>query len=363
MPQGLLHWCSSAHAGCAAKVPPLELYDLLSNVESAFPSKGVELGMPFYLNDWEDVGAFSLSPAQCVVTNVDMITPIVDDPHEFGQIATAHALSDLYAKSVKPLTAMNILAFPFRRAPLKLAERVLIGIAEQLHRADVVMVGGHTLEDDEMKIGLSIVGICDPNDLVRVSGCKPGDKLMLTKKLGTGIISTALKHHPDQLTSTCVEEAIFSMCQLNDKTSKLLHVWGVNACTDVTGYGLAGHLYNMLRVSRVSATLSLEAIIPFEDVPQLIKQGIFPANLHNNMDFLMLKANSIKLASSALDYSDWRFEILFDPQTSGGLLMSVPPHNLDAMKQALHSMGATFAVIGEVREKKEGETPTIWIES
>jgi selenide, water dikinase len=344
---GLLRF-TGEHAGCAAKTNPITLNTLLDNL-SKVVSASIPASSFLGLENREDVGVFSISATQSIVMNIDAITPIVDDPFVFGKIAVTHTLGDIYAKGLFPAFAMNLLEFPFKYVSPDLAQQILEGAISQLQQANAVMLGGHTMENAEPKFGLAVVAIGTTDKIIRKSTAKANDVLVVTKKLGTGIVATALKSGYEGLSSQVVIEATESMMMLNETAARIINEVGVNACTDITGFGLAVHLYEMIRSSEVAATIDLNALPVFDGVMSILKAGVFPQILHHNMDYLSIFTEGIHLSGAATSHP--LFEILFDPQTSGGLLISLPADRLSALMDRFRKAEIGFALIGEITEK------------
>jgi len=271
----------------------------------------------------------------------------VDDPYQFGQIAAANALSDVYAMGGKPLTAMNIVCFPQGKMDISILREVLRGGLDKMHEAGVILVGGHTVEDPELKYGLSVTGTVHPLKVIHNNGARAGDRLILTKPLGTGIISTAIKG------GAAGEEAVAgivkSMTALNRKASELMQEVGVNACTDITGFGLLGHACDMIEGTDVGMVIDSAVVPYFPEAKELAEMGMIPGGLHRNRDF---RKDMVDMADSIPQYLA---DILFDPQTSGGLLISVPEAKATSLLEKLYKEGITEAVIiGEVVAENKG---------
>jgi selenide,water dikinase len=295
----------------------------------------------------EDAGVYKLTEELAIIQTLDFFTPIVDDPYAFGQIAAANALSDVYAMGGKPLTAMNIVCFPQKKMAISVLREILAGGLEKMHEAGVMLVGGHSVEDDELKYGLSVTGTIHPAEVVLNNGARAGDRLVLTKPLGTGIISTAIKG--DMADEGAVARIVESMSTLNRKASELMQVEGVNACTDVTGFGLLGHAAEMVEGTSVGMVIDSAAVPFFPEARELAEMGMIPGGLHRNRDF---RKNMVDIASSVPQYLT---DILFDPQTSGGLLIAVPQSKASRLLERLHAGGVAEAVIiGEVVAEPRG---------
>ena len=296
----------------------------------------------------EDAGVYKLTDDLAIIQTIDFFTPIVDDPYSFGQVAAANALSDVYAMGGKPLTAMNIVCFPIKKMDIAILREILAGGIDKLHEAEVILVGGHSVEDEELKYGLSVTGTIHPAKVVLNTGARPGDKLILTKPLGTGIISTALKGKAAD--EDAVASIVKSMTTLNRKASELMQETGVRACTDVTGFGLLGHAAEMMEDSDISMVIHSAAVPLFPGVKELAEMGMVPGGLHRNREF---RRDMVKVAKEVPDYLA---DILFDPQTSGGLLISLSAKKAPALLERMHREGIKEAtIIGEVTAEPKGK--------
>ena len=294
----------------------------------------------------EDAGVYRLSDEMAIVQTVDFFTPVVDDPFTFGQIAAANSLSDIYAVGGRPLTAMNIACFPVQTMDISVLHEVLLGGIEKMREAGVVLVGGHTVDDPELKYGLSVTGTIHPQKVLRKEGARPGDRLILTKPLGTGIISTAIKG--GMAGENAVETAVRSMSALNRKASEAMLEVGVNACTDITGFGLAGHAAEMIEGTGKGIILRAGSVPVLPEAREMAEMGMVPGGLHRNRDY----RRSIVDIETGVD--EFLAEVLFDPQTSGGLLISVSGDKASRLLEKLHLEGVeAAAVIGEVVEGEE----------
>ncbi len=291
-----------------------------------------------------DAAVYKLSEDTALVASVDFFTPIVDDPYLFGQIAAANSLSDLYAMGARPILALNIVGFPKKGLELSVLERILRGGAEKVREAGAALGGGHTVDDPEVKYGLSVIGLVSPKRLVTNRGAKPGDKLILTKPLGTGILSTALKGGVIGPSSSAFEELVATMTQLNKAASEAMMEVGVSAATDITGFGLVGHALEMAEASGVSIRIKAEAVPVLPGVLDLVRLGMVPAGDFANKKFCEKKVK-VEGVDEAL------LVVLYDAQTSGGLLLSVPSEKTDALLELLKAKGVrSAALIGEVAE-------------
>lgn len=288
----------------------------------------------------DDAGVYKISSDLAMIQTVDFFTPIVDDPYQFGQIAAANALSDIYAMGGTPKTAMNLVAFPIKQMDISILRAVLEGGLDKMKEADVVLLGGHSIEDREMKYGLSVTGFVHPDRIVQNSGAKPGDRLILTKPLGTGIINTAIKGGvaSDQIT----ESISRIMATLNRKASAIMQNYPVSACTDVTGFGLLGHLAEMIEGSNCGVRLYSEKIPILPEAREYAKTGLIPGGAFKNKEF---RAPLITFAPQVDTVTQ---DILFDPQTSGGLLMTLDKDAAPRLLAELQESGVEdCAVIGE----------------
>ena len=287
----------------------------------------------------DDAAVYRLTEDLCVVQTVDFFPPIVDDPHEFGAIAAANALSDVYAMGGTPLLALNIVCFP-ERLPKNILGRILSGASEVASEAGVVIAGGHTVKDEEPKFGMSVMGTVRQDAIYRNSEAQPGDALVLTKPIGTGIITTAAKAQvADPKT---VAAAIASMRELNRAASDAFKAATVHSVTDVTGFGLIGHLIGMMRSSGTSARIELSRVPLLPGTRDLAERGIVPGVTHAN-----LRATAGQSTWDDSLTNDDRL-ILCDAQTSGGLLISVPETHLPQLENELESRGVAHATIGAV---------------
>ncbi len=274
----------------------------------------------------DDAGVYKLNEEIALIQTVDFFTPIVDDPYMFGAIAAANALSDVYAMGGKPLTAMNILAFPMNTLPATVLAEILRGGAEKVEEAGAVLLGGHSIQDNEPKYGLAVTGIACPKEIWSNAGAQPGDHLILTKPLGIGIITSALRKKKDSegkivgghvVPAAVEKKAIEVMVKLNQKAAAVAGKVGINACTDITGFGLLGHAWEMARASNVQIMFSLRKVPVLEGVRELAYKGFIAGGNWANLEYMVDKTDFF----SGMDLVDKN--ILADPITSGGLLFSV----------------------------------------
>jgi len=295
----------------------------------------------------DDAGVYRLTDDCALVETADIITPLVDDPATFGRIAAANALSDVYAMGGRPLTASNLVFFPACQLPVAVLADVLAGGQTALAEAGCCLVGGHTVEDDEFKYGLAVTGLVHPERVVRNCTASPGDRLILTKPLGTGIISTAIK--AELATAEQIAEATGWMTALNRQAAELMCACGVSAATDVTGFGLLGHAVEMAVGSGVSFRLHLARVPIMAGVRELIADGLVPAGCYRNRDHYGRQIHWPGNADALLP--------LFDPQTSGGLLISLPPVRAERFLTAAADQGLFAVEIGMAAPA--GEHPVV----
>ena len=281
-----------------------------------------------------------------LLQSVDFFTPIVDDPFIFGQIAATNSLSDIYAMGGTPLHALNIVAFPSEDLPLDILSQIMDGGLDVANKAGIPILGGHTIKDPVPKYGLVVTGRVEKNNLTLNSTAKAGDVLILTKPLGLGIISTAIKK--DKSPDFIVDEAVKTMTHLNRGAAEAMNTIGVHACTDVTGYGLLGHLFEMCQASKVSATLEFNTIPLIQGVYELAQKGLIPGGTKRNMDYISSHVNFSKTLSKEQQY------LLADAQTSGGLLISVTKEKAQDLQNLLNENGClTSSIIGSVYNPAE----------
>lgn len=280
-----------------------------------------------------------------MIQTVDYITPVVDDPYHFGMIAVANALSDIYAMGGKPVIALNLIGFPNQSLPLSVMEAILKGGADKASEAGVTIVGGHSITDSAPKYGLAVTGFIDPRRVITKRGARPGDALILTKPLGIGVITTGIDHK--LVNGDLVSRVINMMTTLNKRAAEMMQEVGVNACTDVTGFGLLGHLREILMSSKVGARVVASQVPVIPETKELIQAGAVAGGTHNNYRYL----RDVVSWDPALS-KEMRL-ILCDPQTSGGLLIAVPRENKARLLALLQNdQEVPVAVeIGEVVEK------------
>jgi len=294
----------------------------------------------------DDAGVFRLDAETALVQTVDFFTPIVDDPFDFGRIAAANALSDVYAMGGRPLTAMNIVCFPVKEMPLEILRDILKGGLEKIQEAGAVLVGGHSVEDRELKYGLSVTGVVRPDEVLTNDGARPGDALLLTKPIGTGVLATAVKGKVAG--DGALETLVRVTSTLNRAAADVMKGFEVHACTDVTGFGLAGHALEMARGARVRIVLRAEDVPVIPEARELAAMGLLPAGSYATRHYCGHLVNAAEGVDTLL------MDLLFDPQTSGGLLLAVRRDQAGACVDRMHEQGiAEAAVIGEVAESHE----------
>ena len=294
----------------------------------------------------DDAGVYLLNEETALIQTLDFFTPIVDDPYLFGQIAAANSLSDVYAMGGKPLTAMNIVTFPVCRLDAEVLLAILSGGQQKIAEAGAVMVGGHTIDDDEPKYGLSVTGTVHPSRILTNAGAQPGDALILTKAIGTGVLYTALKA---ELFQEGVAAAAAGMAQLNRYAAQAMERYAVNACTDITGFGLLGHAYEMSAASGVDMEVYSGEVPLLPDAAEAANMGLVPAGAYANREYLKAVSFDPAVPENIRD-------LLFDPQTSGGLLISIPAGQADALLADMKASGVECAAcIGRVSGKGTGK--------
>ena len=289
----------------------------------------------------DDAGVYQLTPESALVQTVDFFTPVVDDPYTFGQIAATNSLSDVYAMGGRPLTALAMVCFP-EKADLAILERILAGGLSKMIEAGCTVIGGHSIRDEETKFGYAVTGLIDPKKVLANQGAKPGDSLVLTKAIGTGVISTAIKKGVAQ--QEWIDGAVASMTTLNKQAAELITSKGyeVHALTDVTGFGLIGHAREMALASNLALRLFSQSVRLLPGAVDCARAGHIPGGLKANREF----------AECVVEYegnvSEEMKALLFDPQTAGGLLISVTAAQAESLLQNLRALGLPAAIVGAV---------------
>jgi selenide,water dikinase len=299
----------------------------------------------------DDAGVYKISDELALIQTVDFFTPVVDDPFRFGQIAAANALSDVYAMGGTPKTAMNLVAFPVKEMDISVLRQILQGGVDKLTEAGVVLIGGHSIEDKELKYGLSVTGFVHPAQVLTKKNLQAGDRLVLTKPLGTGIVNTVIK--AGMASADLIDRVTHLMIGLNRDAAEIMARFEVNACTDVTGFGLLGHLAEMVCGSGMSARVFSMQVPVIPEALEFASMGLIPAGAYKNREF---RASMIAFAETvALSRQD----ALVDPQTSGGLLISVNGNQAAELITALKDAGVGDAA--EIGEVQNGPEEKIWV--
>jgi selenide,water dikinase len=302
------------------------------------------------METFDDAGVYRLTKDIALVQTVDVFTPIVDDPYIYGSIVAANSMSDVYAMGGKPLLAMNILGFPIGKLDISIMTEILKGGTEKIKEAGVVLVGGHTIDDPELKYGLSVTGIISPDKVITNANAKVGDLLILTKPIGMGIIGAGIKSEILSQKDEIVQKACLIMQTLNRTASELMQEIGVNSCTDITGFGLLGHAHEMANGSNKALIINAGKVPILDGVIDLAKSGNIKSGSMVNREFL---TDSVIFKDDILTEIK---DILFDPQTSGGLLISVERKKAELLLYNLHNAGVSDAsIIGEVLEEPVGK--------
>ena len=290
----------------------------------------------------DDAGVYRISEDLALVQTLDFITPVCDDPFEFGRIAACNSLSDVYAMGGRPLTAMNIVAFPTKKFSLDVLSKILEGGLAVMKEADVQLLGGHSIDDPELKYGLSVTGIVHPDKVLRNNTPQPGDLLVITKPLGTGIIATAIKAGLED--DKILNGFIKSMGTLNRSAAEIMLKYSINACTDVTGFGLGGHLLEMIDGNDCSVIINSEKLPFLDGALDNASMGMIPGGLYRNKTYVGERCNIAHNVKREIA------DIVFDPQTSGGLLISLAQSDAELMLREMHKAGiASASIIGEIR--------------
>jgi len=330
-------------AGCASKIGQKDLLEVLRrlpDVEDPRLLVGTATA--------DDAGVFRLTPEITIVQTVDVFTPGVDDPELFGRIAACNSLSDVYAMGGTPVTALSIIGFPIESLPQEVMAKIIRGGMKVLDQAGTILLGGHSINDEEVKFGFAVTGIINASDVITNAGAEPGDFLILTKPLGTGIVSLA--GQIGRASPRATQAAAASMCSLNKVASEVMVRHGATACTDVTGFGLLGHLCQLVTESEVTAEIWADALPLFPDVHDYAEEGMFSGANERNAEYCLPRT------TLAGDVPETARAILFDAQTSGGLLIAVPGHEAEDTLAELKSEGVEHAsIVGQVTGESEGQ--------
>lgn len=332
----------SSKGGCGCKIGPADLQQVLRNLPPAEPNPRLLVG----LDTSDDAGVYKLSNELALVQTVDFFTPIVDNPYDFGQIAAANALSDIYAMGGKPLTVLNIVAFPISTLDKQVLADILRGAADKVSEAGATLVGGHSIDDKEPKFGLSVTGLVHPDRVRTNAGAKPGDKLILTKPIGIGILTTAVKK--GKLSEGEIKRMTSVMAALNKKAAEIMEPHSVNACTDVTGFGLIGHSLEMAKGSGVGLVIRHKQVPKLPRIRELAEDGFVPGGTKNNYNHVN---NDVDFTDELDQIDRW---ILCDAVTSGGLLISVEAEDSVLLLNQLREAGVEANLIGEITSEMPG---------
>ena len=299
----------------------------------------------------DDAGVYKISDDLALIQTVDFFTPIVDDPYWFGQIAAANALSDVYAMGGTPKTAMNLVAFPIKQMDIAVLRQIIQGGLDKLTEAEVVLIGGHSIEDKELKYGLSITGVVHPERVLTKKDLRAGDRLILTKPLGTGIVNTVIK--AGMASADLIDQVTHLMASLNRDAARIMSNFNITACTDVTGFGLLGHLAEMVCGSSMSVRVFSDQVPVIAQALEFASMGLIPAGAYKNREFRESTIDFAETVERSLQ------DVLVDPQTSGGLLISVSTNQAAELITALKDTGVGDAAeIGEVLNDPEEK---IWV--
>jgi selenide,water dikinase len=327
------------NAGCASKIGQEDLKRALSGLPRIFDPRVLVSS-----DTCDDAGVYKLTPRTALVQSVDVFTPVVDDPYAFGEIAAANSVSDIYAMGGRPLTALSIIAFPIETLSPRIMNKLLQGGIDKLREAGVAVLGGHSIKDREIKFGFAVTGVVDPARMTVNSKARPGDALILTKPLGTGTLSFA--RQIGRAPADGLAEAERSMRELNRAAAEAMTAAGVTTATDITGFGLAGHLGEIAEQSGVEVEIHGAAIPVFSGVLDLIREGVISGAIERNREYASRRVKRAKGVGEELE------TLLYDPQTSGGLLIAVRESKAAALLAALHKKGvAAAAPIGRVTRR------------
>jgi len=339
MKTDLLRFTTSG--GCSAKISPAMLEEVLKQLPLPYdPDVLVDI------NTHDDAGVYRLNEDLALVITTDFFPPVCSDPYEFGQIAAANSISDVYAMGGKPALALNLMMFPASELPVEAYTEILRGGYDKASEAGVRILGGHTIDDPIPKYGLAVIGFVNPGKIITNAGIKPGDKLILTKPLGTGVILAGSRL--GLLEGGELEEALFFMKMLNDTASAIANKFGVSGGTDITGFGLAGHALKMARASNVNISINLQSMPLITGTKRLLSEGCIPGAAFRNQEF----AGKDLTAEPGADYD--LIMAAFDAQTSGGLLVGVPPSLAGVVLDEMKAAGLSYSsIIGEAGSGKD----------
>lgn len=333
----LIHF--SQTSGWGAKIGPEVLANILKTLPT-FEHENLIVG----IENSDDAAVYKLNDELAIISTLDFFTPIVNDPYTFGQIAATNSLSDVYAMGGEPILCLNIVGFP-KCLPIEILSEILKGSADKVKESGAIVIGGHSIQDNEPKFGLSVVGKVQPKKVYKNYGAKVGDKLILTKEIGVGSIITAIKGEVCLESDIAYKKAVDSMTKLNKYAYEASIGVKVNACTDITGFSLMGHGYEMAYGSKVSLHIYKESIPIISEAIEYVKDGFIPEGTYSNKKYLK---DYVKC-----DCLEWLEDLLFEPQTSGGLLFSIEPTELEKFEKNLKNKNVFYKVIGEVKELKD----------
>ena len=327
-------------AGWAAKIGPGTLAQVLGNLPK-FHDENLLVGV----ETSDDAAIYKVNDELALIQTLDFFTPVVDDPYLFGQIAAANSLSDVYDMGGEPRTALNIVGFPSCLDP-KILGRILEGGASKVLEAGAILAGGHSIQDDEPKYGLSVTGFVNPNKIFKNYGSQPGDVIIITKQVGSGLINTAIK--AEMAEKSQIDEVVTVMTSLNKKAKEVIENYPISACTDITGFGLAGHAMEMAASSKVTFEIDVNKVPYIDGALEMAKMGLVPAGTYNNKDYISGDVESCNIEECYLD-------LMYDPQTSGGLLITLAESEVENIMKDFENknMDTKVAVIGRVLEKQE----------
>lgn len=337
----------STKGGCGCKIGPGDL----SQVIRSLPTPAANPNLLVGIDTSDDAGVYKLSDDLALVQTVDFFTPIVDDPYAFGQVAAANAISDIYAMGGKPLTALNIVAFPIKTLDKQVLADILRGAGDKMQEAGVTLVGGHSIDDNEPKFGLAVTGLIHPDKVRTNAGSQPGDKLILTKPIGVGILTTSIKK--DKLSEDEVARVTAVMATLNKTAAETMEPYDIHACTDVTGFGLMGHSLEMAKGSGVGIRIYADKVPVLPRVRELAEEGFVPGGTKNNFAHVQ---DSVTFGEGLDQIGQW---ILCDAVTSGGLLISVAGGQAEELLDKLKQAGVEAECIGETVAEHPGRIVVI----
>ncbi|MEI8347026.1 MAG: selenide, water dikinase SelD [Pseudomonadota bacterium] len=324
--------------GCSAKISPQQLEELVKNLPFV---KDPNLLVGAETHD--DAAVWKINEETAIIQTTDFFPPLCSHPYDFGQIAATNALSDVYAMGGEAILALNLVMFPSAKMPLEILQEILRGGADKLKEANVVMAGGHTIDDDIPKYGLAVTGIVHPQKVITNAAARPGDQLILTKPLGTGVMIAGKKIQEIKECDICYQDALKSMKLLNRVGAELMQKFHIRCATDITGFGLLGHALRMAQASDVCFKISSDALPLFNNAYQLVEKGCIPGGAFRNLKFVEKMTKGL----SAIDYN--LKMLMLDPQTSGGLLICTPPEKAVKLLDELRKNGYPLAQkIGEV---------------